>query len=277
MKKRKRAVSPIAVIVLILGCCFVLLPVSWMVITSFKTLTETFAIPPSLLPDGLYLGAYVKTVTDYHFDVFFKNSLVVVCMATLSTLVVATLAGFGVSRFSFRGIGLFLGFILVTQMFPSAIMLVPYFRILKAYGLINKYLGLILVYISFQTPLCTWLMYGYFRTIPKELDDAASIDGLGKFRTFLLIIFPLCLPGLAATAIYAFINSWNEFQFALVLTTTERMKTVSIGIGQMIEDTKVNWNEMMAASILASIPLMVVFLFFQKYFFAGLTAGSVKQ
>lgn len=275
--KRSNRLPVAAIALLVLGCATVLIPVAWMIVTSFKTVPETFLIPPSLFPAAPYTGAYRSVLAEYSFPVFFKNSVIVVCLSTLLTMVVATLSGFGVSRFKFRGVGLFLGFILVTQMFPSVIMLVPYFRILKSYGLINQYLGLILVYISFQTPLCTWLMYGYFQTIPKELDDAASIDGLGKFGTFLRIVLPLSLPGLASTAIYSFINSWNEFQFALVLTTTEKMKTVSVGIGQMIEDTKINWNEMMAASLLASIPLILVFLFCQKFFFAGLTAGSVKQ
>lgn len=274
---RRNRLPVAAVVLLVFGCALVLIPVAWMVVTSLKTVPETFLIPPKLLPSSLFTGAYRSVLSEYSFPLFFKNSMIVVCSATLLTMVVATLAGFGVSRFRFRGVGLFLGFILMTQMFPTVIMLVPYFRILKGYGLINKYMGLILVYISFQTPLCTWLMYGYFQTIPRELDDAASIDGLSRFGTFLRIVLPLSLPGLASTAIYSFINSWNEFQFALVLTTTEKMKTVSIGIGQMIEDTKINWNEMMAASILASIPLILVFLFFQRYFFAGLTAGSVKQ
>jgi multiple sugar transport system permease protein len=275
--KRSNRLPVAAIILLVLGCAMVLIPVAWMVLTSFKTVPETFLIPPRLLPNSLYTGAYKSVLSEYSFPVFFKNSVIVVCAATLLTMAIATLSGFGVSRFKFRGVKFFLGFILVTQMFPTVIMLVPYFRILKSYGLINQYLGLILVYISFQTPLCTWLMYGYFQSIPKELDDAASIDGLGKLGTFLRIVLPLSLPGLASTAIYSFINSWNEFQFALVLTTTDKMKTVSVGIGQMIEDTKINWNEMMAASLLASIPLILVFLFCQRFFFAGLTAGSVKQ
>ena len=179
--------------------------------------------------------------------------------------------------FKFKGKGAFLGFVLVTQMFPSVIMLIPYFRILRLYGLINTHLGLIIVYISFQVPLCTWLMYSYFETIPKDLDAAAAIDGLNQWGIFRKIALPLSLPGLASTSIYAFINSWNEFQFAMVLTTTDDMKTVSVGLGQMIDDTMINWNDMMAASILASIPLILVFLFCQNLFFSGLTAGGVKQ
>lgn len=276
MSKRKKF-PVVSFVLIILGCLLVLIPVYWMFITSLKPVTETFENPPTLWPRDPSFKAYKTVVTDYNFGVFFKNSAIVVLGSTLMTLLVSTFAGFGVSRFSFKGKSSFLLFVLITQMFPSVIMLVPFFRILKAYGLINTHLGLIIVYISFQTPLCTWLMYSYFQTIPKDLDAAASIDGLNKWSTFWKIVFPLSVPGLASTAIYAFINSWNEFQFALVLTTTKEMKTVSVGIGQMIEDTKINWNEMMAASFLASIPLILIFIFCQNLFFAGMTAGSVKQ
>ncbi|MBQ0071158.1 MAG: carbohydrate ABC transporter permease [Spirochaetales bacterium] len=277
MAKHRTKKPILSMIFLILGALMVLVPVYWMIVTSFKTTPETFLNPPTLFPKTFSLEGYRTVIREYHFGVFFKNSLIVVCGATFLTLVVATMAGFGVSGFTFKGKGSFMGFVLLTQMFPSVIMLIPYFRILKMYGLINTHLGLIIVYISFQVPLCTWLMYSYFETIPKDLDAAASIDGLGRWGTFCRVVFPLCIPGLASTAIYAFINSWNEFQFALVLTNTANMKTVSIGIGQMIEDTKINWNEMMAASLLASIPLIIVFLFFQNLFFEGMTAGSVKE
>ena len=236
-----------------------------------------FLNPPTLWPTKFTLDAYKKVMDVYSFGSFFGNSLVVVVMSTLLTILVSTMAGFGASRFKFKGKGAFLGFVLVTQMFPSVIMLIPYFRILRLYGLINTHLGLIIVYISFQVPLCTWLMYSYFETIPKDLDAAAAIDGLNQWGIFRKIALPLSLPGLASTSIYAFINSWNEFQFAMVLTTTDDMKTVSVGLGQMIDDTMINWNDMMAASILASIPLILVFLFCQNLFFSGLTAGGVKQ
>ncbi|MGI5097887.1 carbohydrate ABC transporter permease [Treponema socranskii] len=266
-----------SMIIIILGSLLVLVPVYWMIATSFKTTPETFENPLTLIPRHPTLQAYKNIITAYNFGTFFSNSLIVVIGATLLTLFISTFAGFGVSRFDFKGRAAFLGFVLATQMFPSVIMLVPYFRILKLYGLINTYAGLIIVYISFQTPLCTWLMYSHFETISKDLDAAASIDGLGQFGIFFRIIFPLSLPGLAATAIYSFINSWNEFQFALVLTTSDKMKTLTVGIGQMIEDTKVNWNEMMAANLLASILLILVFLFCQNFFFAGMTSGSIKE
>lgn len=276
MSRRKRF-PVLALIIVILGCLMVLVPVYWMIITSFKEAPETFRNPPTLWPTKFTLDAYKKVMDVYSFGSFFGNSLVVVVLSTLLTILVSTMAGFGASRFKFKGKGAFLGFVLVTQMFPSVIMLIPYFRILRLYGLINTHLGLIIVYISFQVPLCTWLMYSYFETIPKDLDAAAAIDGLNQWGIFRKIALPLSLPGLASTSIYAFINSWNEFQFAMVLTTTDDMKTVSVGLGQMIDDTMINWNDMMAASILASIPLILVFLFCQNLFFSGLTAGGVKQ
>ncbi len=276
MSRRKRF-PVLALIIVILGCLMVLVPVYWMIITSFKEAPETFRNPPTLWPTKFTLDAYKKVLDVYSFGSFFGNSLVVVVLSTLLTILVSTMAGFGASRFKFKGKGAFLGFVLVTQMFPSVIMLIPYFRILRLYGLINTHLGLIIVYISFQVPLCTWLMYSYFETIPKDLDAAAAIDGLNQWGIFRKIALPLSLPGLASTSIYAFINSWNEFQFAMVLTTTDDMKTVSVGLGQMIDDTMINWNDMMAASILASIPLILVFLFCQNLFFSGLTAGGVKQ
>lgn len=274
----KRTKFPVlSLLIVILGSICVLVPVYWMVATSFKPATETFRMPPTLWPEKFSLEAYKNVIQNYSFLSFFKNSMITVISSTVLTLFVSTLAGFGASRFKFKGRAAFLGFVLVTQMFPSVIMLIPYFRILRMYGLINTYLGLIIVYISFQTPLCTWLMYSYFETIPKDLDAAAAIDGLNNWGIFSKIALPLSLPGLASTAIYAFINSWNEFQFAMTLTTSENMKTVSVGIGEMIDDTMINWNDMMAASLLASIPLILVFLFCQNFFFAGLTAGGVKQ
>ena len=276
MSRRKRF-PVLALIIVILGCLMVLVPVYWMIITSFKEAPETFRNPPTLWPTKFTLDAYKKVLDVYSFGSFFGNSLVVVVLSTLLTILVSTMAGFGASRFKFKGKGAFLGFVLVTQMFPSVIMLIPYFRILRLYGLINTHLGLIIVYISFQVPLCTWLMYSYFETIPKDLDAAAAIDGLNQWGIFRKIALPLSLPGLASTSIYAFINSWNEFQCAMVLTTTDEMKTVSVVLGQMIDDTMINWNDMMAASILASIPLILVFLFCQNLFFSGLTAGGVKQ
>jgi multiple sugar transport system permease protein len=263
-------------LILTVSSLFVLIPCLWMVSTAFKPSELVMAMPLKWIPDKMDYGSFIRIWKEYPFGGYFKNSVIIVITATFVSLVFSTLAGYGTSRFNFRGKGSFLTFLLMTQMFPSIMLLIPFYKVLKAFGLIDTYLGLILVYISFTVPFCTWMMMGYFKSIPKELDSAAMIDGCSRLRTFIQIILPLSLPGLAATAIYAFLVGWNEYMFAVILTTSENMKTLPIGIAQLNGFYKIEWNDMMAASIVSSLPLIVLFLFLQKYFINSLTAGAVK-
>jgi multiple sugar transport system permease protein len=263
-------------ILLLVGLA-VLTPVLWMLSTSLKNDTEIFTIPPRWIPMDVTVIAFQRIWTDYPFARYFFNSFFVVSVSTLISLAFSCLAGYGASRFHFRGKGMFLTFLLVTQMFPSIMLLIPFYKIIQTLGLINTHTALIMTYISFTIPFCSWMMMGYFQSIPKELDEAAAIDGSGRFRTFSQIVLPLALPGVAATAIYSFITGWNEYMFALVLTQSETMKTVPVGIGQLIGQYKVMWNDMMAASLVAIIPLIIIFLFFQRFLISSLTAGAVKS
>ncbi|TDF95954.1 carbohydrate ABC transporter permease [Paenibacillus piri] len=255
----------------------VLIPVLWMLSTSLKNDTEIFTIPPRWIPMEATIAPYQRIWTDYPFARYFLNSFIVVSLSTVISLVFSCLAGYGASRFHFKGKGLFLTFLLVTQMFPSIMLLIPFYKIIQTLGLINTHTALIMTYISFTIPFCSWMMLGYFQSIPKELDEAAAIDGCSRFRTFVQIVFPLSLPGVAATSIYSFITGWNEYMFALVLTQSETMKTVPVGIGQLIGQYKIMWNDMMAASLVAIIPLTIIFLFFQRFLISSLTAGAVKS
>jgi multiple sugar transport system permease protein len=263
-------------ILLLVGLA-VLTPVLWMLSTSLKNDMEIFTIPPRWIPMDVTVIAFQRIWTDYPFARYFFNSFFVVSVSTLISLAFSSLAGYGASRFHFRGKGMFLTFLLVTQMFPSIMLLIPFYKIIQTLGLINTHTALIMTYISFTIPFCSWMMMGYFQSIPKELDEAAAIDGSGRFRTFYQIVLPLALPGVAATAIYSFITGWNEYMFALVLTQSETMKTVPVGIGQLIGQYKVMWNDMMAASLVAIIPLIIIFLFFQRFLISSLTAGAVKS
>jgi len=263
-------------ILLLVGVA-VLIPVLWMLSTSLKNDMEIFTIPPRWIPiDGTFI-AYQRIWTDYPFARYFFNSFIVVSVSTLISLAFSCLAGYGASRFHFRGKGMFLTFLLITQMFPSIMLLIPFYKIIQTLGLINTHAALIMTYISFTIPFCSWMMMGYFQSIPKDLDEAAAIDGSSRFRIFYQIVLPLALPGVAATAIYSFITGWNEYMFALVLTQSETMKTVPVGIGQLIGQYKVMWNDMMAASLVAIIPLTIIFLFFQRFLISSLTAGAVKS
>lgn len=167
-------------------------------------------------------------------------------------------------------------FILATQMFPSVMLFIPYYKLLGTYHLSNTLTGLILVYTATVLPFCSWMMYGYVNGIPKDLDEAARIDGCGQLRTFFQVVAPLTLPGILSTGIYAFVTSWNEYMFTALFTSSDMKKTLSVAIGQMAGFDSVMWNEVMAASAISSLPLIVLFIFLQRYFISGMTAGSVK-
>jgi ABC-type glycerol-3-phosphate transport system permease component len=265
-------------IVLALGVTIVVVPLLWMLSTSLKTMTEITGFRGiRLIPKDPTFMAFVSIWKDYPMLIWFKNSSQVVAFATVISVVFSSLAGYGTSRFRFRGRGTLLAFLLVTQMFPSIMMLIPYYKVLQTFHLINTLAGLMVVYVSFTIPMLTWMMMGYFEGIPKELDEAALIDGCSRFRTFRQIILPLTLPGIISATIYAFIQGWNEYMFALILITNDKLKTLPVGIGMMNGYYRIMWNDMMAASIVSSIPLLLIFLFLQKYFVSSLTAGAVKQ
>ena len=256
---------------------FVLLPLIYMVSTSFKSIEEIMtARRATLLPVNWSGQGYADVMNKYPFLTYIKNSVMVVFASTAVAVLVSTLAGYGFSRFHFGGRGVLLMFILVTQMFPSVMLYVPYYRMMSNLGLSNTRTGLILVYIGQVIPFCTWMMYGFFNAISRELDEAAMIDGAGRLRTFWKIVMPLTLPGLVSTTIYAFIQGWNEYMFAMVFTSSDAIRNLPEAIGQMSGSYSIYWNDLMAASCIASLPLIVLFLFLQKYFISNMTGGAVK-
>lgn len=254
----------------------VLLPILWMLSTSFKIESETIIIPPRWIPETFTIEAYQRLWEEYPFLTYFKNSIIIVLGSVIVSVAFACLAGYGVTRFKFKGKKGFTTFLLVTQMFPSIMLLIPYYKVLDTYGLNDSLLGMTLVYISFTIPFCTWMMIGFFKTIPTSLDEAAIIDGCSRWKVFLKVILPLTLPGIASSAIYAFITAWNEYMFAQTLLISPELKTLPLGIAELNGFYKILWNDMMAASVIASIPLVILFVFMQKYFVSGLTAGAVK-
>jgi multiple sugar transport system permease protein/raffinose/stachyose/melibiose transport system permease protein len=255
----------------------VLIPVLWMLSTSFKIESETITIPPKWIPDTPTLESYWRLLNEYPFITYFKNSIIIVAGAVVLSVSLSCLVGYGITRFKFKGKTQFMTFLLVTQMFPSIMLLIPYFKVLDQYGLKDSLLGIILVYLSFTIPFSSWMMVGFYRTIPLELDEAAIIDGCSRWKAFYKIILPLTLPAVSSVAIYALITSWNEYMFAQVLIISPELKTIPLGIAELNGFYKILWNDLMAASVIASIPLIILFIFLQKYFISGLTAGAVKQ
>ena len=276
--RRKKIMAGAAMYALLgLLASLVLIPVLWMVSTAFKSYGETIAKPPRWVPQQISFEAFGRLWSEYPFGTYFKNSFVIVLFSMAVSVFASCLAGYGLTRFKFRGRNSLMTFILVTQMFPSVMLLVPFYSIIGKMHLLDTHLGLILVYISFTVPFCTWTMLGFFRALPLDLDEAARIDGCNSWQCFSRIILPLTLPGIASTSIYAFITSWNEYMFAFILTSRPEMKTLSVGIAEMNGFQQVRWNDMMAASLMASLPLILLFVCLQKYFVSGLTSGAVKS
>ena len=265
------------IVALILGAVFAAGPVLWMLSSSFKSNTQIFELPPRLITDTFSFDAYVAIFTNPETMRFFLNSYVVAGSVTILTLLVAIQAAYAFSRFEFRGKRILNVVIVSVQAVPPITLLIPYFGLMVALGLYNSYAGLILTYMVFTLPYAIIMMTGYFNTLPKELDEAVRVDGAGSMTALWRILVPISVPGIVSVGIYTFMIAWNEYLFALTLTRTIDMRTVPIGIQLLMGQHSYEWNQIMAMSVLGSIPVLILFLFFQRYFISGLTAGSVKS
>ena len=277
-KGKNRLFTCIGYLIQGIGCLGVLLPLSWMVITSLKSMADiTLSRGLTLFPSGPTLENFVNIWKEYPIATYIKNSIVAVGGSTVIGVVCAALCGYGLSRYQFKGKAFLLSFLLVTQMFPAVMKIIPYYKILVSVHLNNTQIGLMVVYASFSIPFCTWMMYGYFKSISTGLDEAARVDGSSAFNTFLKIILPIALPGLVATIIYAFLQNWNEYMFASVLMSADEKKTITYAISTMADAYKIQWNYLMCAAMISSVPTLTVFVVMQKYLIAGMTAGAVKE
>lgn len=263
-------------LILIMVTVAVLFPIAWMVSTSFKSGPETFRMPPTWIPEKPTIAPYVQMWQMKNFVRFFWNTAVVSVAATLLSLLLSVPASYGFARFKFKGSGLALSFILVTQMLPTVILIIPYFTLMRSLGLINTHLALIIAYASFSLPFSTWMLRGFFAGIPKEIDEAAMVDGCSRLKSLLTVVMPLAVPGIGATALFTFLLAWNHYIFSLALAINDSMFTISVGLGAMMGEYRIAWNELMAAALIATIPTIILYFFLEKYFVQGLTGGAVK-
>ena len=277
VKNRRVVAKGSLMIGLIIGAVFAAGPVLWMLSSSFKSNTQIFELPPRLITDTFSFDAYIAIFTNAETVRFFLNSYIVAGSVTILTLIVAIQAAYAFSRFDFRGKRILNVVIVSVQAVPPITLLIPYFGLMVGLGLYNSYAGLILTYMVFTLPYAIIMMTGYFNPLPRELDEAVRVDGAGSFTALWRILVPISVPGIVSVGIYTFMIAWNEYLFALTLTRTIDMRTVPIGIQLLMGQHSYEWNQIMAMSVLGSIPVLILFLFFQRYFISGLTAGSVKS
>ncbi|MFI3175137.1 MAG: carbohydrate ABC transporter permease [Bacillota bacterium] len=274
--KKNKIDSVIAYCILIFLASIIIIPILWMLSTAFKTEPQTYSPSPVWIPDPISFLSFEKFFSVYNFGKMLLNSLWTCIWAMVICVVSACFAGYGITRFRFRGRKALMQFLLITQMFPSVMLLVPLYAVLSKYQLTNSLLGLIVVYAGTNVAFSTWMIVSYFKTIPLELDEAARIDGASSFRIFWNIILPLVVPGIAAISIFVLFNGWNEYMFSSVLISNDALKTLTVGIISLNSQYQINWNDLMAASTISSLPLILLYLCFQKYFIAGMTGGAVK-
>ena len=253
-----------------------LFPMYWIVISSLKTNLETHSVPVTFVPREWTLDAYREIFERRNFARYLSNAMVVALATTAWGVMVAAWSGYGFARYDFRFKPAIMAFVLIAQSFPRILLVIPYFEMANRLGLKDTYFGLILAYSTFIQPLCLWIMKEYFEQIPRELDEAALVDGASPYRAFWDIILPLVRPALGATAIIGFLTAWNEYEFALVLTSTERVRTISVAVASFIGEFTTEWNLVMAAAAVGTIPVVIIFLFFQRQLMHGLTGGAVK-
>jgi multiple sugar transport system permease protein len=254
----------------------VLGPYLWMFITSITPSSEIVTSGQNILPKNPTLQGYKDLIDNSQFPRYTLNSIIVALGTVVLTTMVALLAGTALSRFRFLGRTPVLFGILLVQLFPTMLLIVPLYIELKTIGLLNSKIGLILIYSAFSLPFTTWLMKGFVDQIPVEIEEASYIDGCSRLQSFRHVILPLTRPGIAAAGTFAFIYSWNEFLFALTFTQTDVSRTIPVGLRLFIGENTVHWEIITAGGVIAAIPILIGFMFAQRALVSGLASGAVK-
>ena len=276
MKSRAMVGSAVAYVVSLLLVVFIGFPLLWMLVSSFKPAAQLFVSPPRLLPSTLTLDWYRNVMLQSDAPTYFRNSLVIGAATTAICLSIGTLAAYGVTRFEFPGKRVFLIGALLSYVFPAIVLFVPIYMIINSLGLIDTLAGVVIAHTILTFPFALWMLRSFFIAIPREIDEAAWVDGASYFLTFVAIILPLALPGVFSVGVFVFVLSWNEYLFAGVLITSGSLKTIPVGISEFITSFDVRWGEIMAMGALATMPVIALFLSVQRFFLRGVIAGAIK-
>ena len=279
LRKNRRWALIASYFFLILFAIFFLMPPYYMVVTALKGDAEMAQLStnPWIIADGVTLDQFKILLTQTDFLIFFKNTVIVTVCVVAITMVVSILAAFSLGRMKFWGSSILATGIFLTYLVPDTLLFIPLFQIVKAIGLLNSYWGMVLIYPTLTVPFCTWIMIGYFQSIPKELDEAALIDGAGHMQMLTKIFIPVALPGIIAAMIFAFTVSWAAFVYPMAFLYSADQQVLTVGtVTSLIRGDVYKWGMLMAGALLAAAPPLVTYAFLMDYYIAGLTAGATK-
>lgn len=276
LKQQKLKSTIITCILVLFVIIMVGFPLLWMIISSFKPGTELFNVPPKVFPTVFSPEWYKQAFSNENVIHYFLNSLKIAGIVMVVDMGIGTLTAYSVTRFSYKGSRLLRMSILAAYCIPPIMLMIPLYKIMAALHLTGSHVGVIIGHLTITLPFSVWLLISFFRKLPREIDEAAMIDGANEWQVFVQIDFPLCISGILSTGIMAFIMSWNEFLLSSVLINKEAMKTLTVGISNYISSTHIDWGIIMALGTITTIPVVILFAAVQKYFVEGMTAGAVK-
>jgi ABC-type glycerol-3-phosphate transport system permease component len=265
-------------LILTVFCCVVFFPFYWMITTSLQNFDDLFRYPPKLIPSKEPIGAYAKLIRDESQILrWLFNSFLVSTVACLFSTLFAIPGAYSISRFRYKGKTFFIFIILLTQMLPPVFLIIPVYIIFSQIGLINTLLALMVIYTTITVPIGVWFLKGFIDSVPEELEESAIVDGCSRIQALRQILLPLIVPGIIATASWSYIIAWNEYLFAFTLAERGNLWVVSVGLAAYIGEYSTPWDQIMGGAAIATLPVVFLFMFFQRYIVSGLTAGAVKE
>lgn len=278
LKTKKTAMNVLKWVVLLAIMFYLLFPIYWVVLTAFKTNMESYLYPPTFIPKEPTLQGFINLFTNYpEFFVYYKNNIMVSALSTVTVCFVALFSGYALSRVRINWNKYVIAFLLFSQMFPVVSRLISLYGLLREWGLLNTISGLVLSITAGQLPFSITLMASFFDAVPKDLEEAAFIDGASRFKTMFKVVIPLVIPGLLAVGIYSFLVAWDDYLYASTLIQNDALRTLSTGVTlRYLGELSYDWSLVNSISVVGTLPMVFVFFFFQKYMVKGLTAGAVK-
>lgn len=255
---------------------YLVFPVYWLIASALKPSEDLFLVPARLFPARISFENFYELFSGTKVSQYFVNSVITSVSVTVITIVISTLGAYSLTKYRFPGRKLISQLILLAYIFPGILILMPLYQMVVKFGLNNSLLGLILANLTFTVPFCLWMLHAFFLQLPQSLEESAMIDGCNKLGAFVRVLLPIASPGIVASGTFAFILSWNEYMFALIFVTSDMNKTLPLGVAGFLGHLTIDWGSLLASGVIAVIPIMLAFMFFQKYLIQGISAGAVK-